>query len=59
MYGFTNVYNAICAASTRAELHRAIDVSERLNLSEWEKGAITAAICEADKRLARCEGCAP
>jgi hypothetical protein len=58
-YGFTSAVNAIRGASTRQELHRAIDVTERLPLSEWEKGAITAAICEADKRLARCEGCAP
>jgi hypothetical protein len=56
-YGFVNALNAIRDASTRQELHRAIDVTERLNLSEWEKGAITAAICEADARLTRCEGC--
>jgi hypothetical protein len=58
-YGFMNALNAIRASSTRAELQRAVDITERLPLSEWEKGAITAAICEADKRLARCEGCAP
>jgi hypothetical protein len=58
-YGFMNALNAIRGASTREELHRAIDITERLNLSDYERGAITEAICEVDKRLARCEGSAP